>query len=282
MIGIIGGTGLYQLEGLEGVERRSVQTPFGQPSAPLLLGRLGQSPVAFLPRHGEHHGILPSEINYRANIWALKEAGARMVVSVSATGSLRKELSPGSLVMANQYIDLTKGIRKHTYFGEGVVAHVSTAEPTCAVLSDAIAAAARSAGITVHRGKTYVCVEGPRFGSKAESHWLRQMGGDIVGMTNLPEAWLAREAQLSYVTLAVATDYDCWLDDPEQHATLEAVLTQYKKSLTDVQKILRALLSSGLPDVSGSPARHSMKSAVMTPAEHIPPAKKQLLEFLQR
>jgi 5'-methylthioadenosine phosphorylase len=246
------------------------------------MGRLGKSPAAFLPRHGEHHGILPSEINYRANIWALKEAGARMVVSVSATGSLRQELTPGTLVLASQYIDLTKGLRKQTYLGEGLVAHVSTAEPTCAVLSDAIAAAALDAGITVHRGKTYVCVEGPRFGTKAESHWLRQMGGDIVGMTNLPEAWLAREAQLSYVTLAVATDYDCWMEDPDQHATLDAVLAQYKKSLGDVQKILRALLSAGLPDVSGSPARHSMKQAVMTPAEHIPAAKKKLLEFLQQ
>ena len=282
-IGVIGGTGLYSMEGMEIIEKRKVKTPFGEPSAPLTIGRMEGQEVVFLPRHGERHGILPSEINFRANLWALKEAGAYRVISVSATGSLREEIAPGDLSLVSQYLDWTRGGRQASFFGEGLVAHISTAEPACPVLSGAVAEAAAEADVPVHRGKTYACVEGPRLGTRAESFFFRNAGCDLVGMTNIPEAFLAKEAQLAYVTLAVATDYDCWKDDPEEHVTVEQVMERYGESLGRVKRVLRSYLKRAASDgvLEGSAARRSLASAVLTPAEAIPDDRKPVLEFLR-
>lgn len=279
-IGIIGGTGLYRIDGLEILETRVAQTPFGAPSAPLVIGKLAGREVVFLPRHGTQHQLLPSEINYRANLWALKEAGARRIISVSATGSLRQEIAPGDLAIPSQYFDFTKGRRASTFFGEGLVAHVSTAEPACPVLASRIEAAARRREIRIHSGKTYACVEGPRLGSRAESFFLRGAGCDLVGMTNVPEVFLAREAQLCYCTIAIATDYDCWLDDPSQHATVEKVMELYMKNLGRVKDILVETLSA---EESGScGCRASLAGAVMTPESALSSEKKRVLEFLRQ
>ncbi|MBI2605079.1 MAG: S-methyl-5'-thioadenosine phosphorylase [Deltaproteobacteria bacterium] len=280
MIGIIGGTGLYQIEGLEVLESREVETPFGRPSAEVVIGRLGSKKVAFLPRHGTRHEILPGEINFRANIWALKSVGVRRVLSVSAVGSLVQEIEPGHLVIPNQYFDFTKGKRAGTFFGDGLVAHVSTAEPSCPALTGQAFDAANRLGHPVHREKTYACVEGPRLGSRAESFFLRGARCHVVGMTNVPEVFLAREAQLCYCTIAVVTDYDCWLDDPAQHATVDKVIALYKKNLGRVQAILKEVLAEG----EGKPAcrcRSALKSAVLTPDDALPGRQRKLLEFLK-
>ena len=281
MIGIIGGTGLYQIEGLEVIESREVESPFGRPSAPVLIGRLGSQEVAFLPRHGTKHEILPGEINFRANIWALKSVGVRRIYSVSAVGSLAQGIEPGSLVIPSQYFDFTKGKRAGTFFGDGLVAHVSTAEPSCAVLAGSAFAAAKSLGHPIHRDKTYACVEGPRLGSRAESFFLRGAQCHVVGMTNVPEAFLAREAQLCYCTVAVVTDYDCWLDDPAQHATVDKVIALYKQNLGRVQAILKEVLSQEV-SASQCECRTALKFAVLTPEESLSQEKRKLLEFLRQ
>jgi 5'-methylthioadenosine phosphorylase len=204
MLGIIGGTGLYKIDGLSKISTRTVHTPFGSPSADTVIGELDGQRIAFLPRHGLHHQILPSEINFRANIWALKSVGVRKIISVSAVGSLRKEIRPGDLAILAQYFDWTHGTRIGTFFGDGLVAHVSTARPACPALMTRIAQTAAKNGMQIHMGKTYGCVQGPRLGTMAESHFLRSAGCDLVGMTNIPEAFLAREAQLCYSTIAIA------------------------------------------------------------------------------
>jgi 5'-methylthioadenosine phosphorylase len=214
LLGVIGGSGLYDMDSLTDTETVTVETPYGAPSDDLVLGRFADRRLAFLPRHGRGHRILPSELNFRANIYALKQLGADAIISVSAVGSLREEIEPGHLVVPDQFIDRTRG-RVSTFFGDGVVAHVSFADPFCPVLSDVAAAAAAEAGGTVHRGGTYVCMEGPMFSTRAESHLYRSWGGDIIGMTNLQEAKLAREAEICFATLAMATDYDCWRSEDE-------------------------------------------------------------------
>lgn len=278
-IGIVGGTGLYKMQGLEVTDKKEVNTPFGAPSAPMTVGRLGAHEVVFVPRHGERHQALPSEINFRANIWALKELGARNVISVSATGSLREEIKPGDLVLPDQYFDWTRGRRAASFFGEGVVAHVSTAEPASRELADAIEAAAGRAGVAIHRDKTYACVEGPRLGTRAESFFLRGAGCDLVGMTNVPEAFLACEARLNYCTIAIATDYDCWLDDPSQHVSVEQVIALYGKSIVKVHSLLEALFRGDF-DPDSVPLRASAAAAVMTPREALSADQQQMVDFL--
>ncbi len=279
MIGIIGGTGLYRMDGLKVNETRHVDTPFGTPSAPVMLGSLDGKPVAFLARHGLEHHLLPSEINFRANIWALKSVGVRTVIGVSAVGSLREEIRPGDLALPSQYLDFTKGLRAASFFGAGMVAHISTAHPACAATSALLAEAAEALGLPLHREKTYACVEGPRLGTRAESFWLRGAGADLVGMTNVPEAFLALEAQLGYCTIAVATDYDCWLDDPTQHVSLEQVMSQFRDSLTRVQRLIGRAVAQYRDDES-RPCRHSLRSAVVTPRERLTAAQRAILEFL--
>ena len=279
MIGIIGGTGLYRMDGLEVNEVRQIDTPFGQPSAPVMLGRLGNRPIAFLARHGLKHHLLPSEINFRANIWALKSVGVRTLIGVSAVGSLREEIRPGDLALPAQYLDFTKGVRAASFFGRGMVAHVSTAHPTCASTSALLNRSAATLGLTLHREKTYACVEGPRLGTRAESFWLRTAGADLVGMTNVPEAFLALEAQLGYCTVAVATDYDCWLEDPAQHVSLEQVMSQFRDSLARVQQLI-ALAVREYRDDDSRPCRQALRAAVITPREELTETQRAILDFL--
>ena len=278
MIGIIGGTGLYKIEGFKEIRAHDLDTPFGKPSAKVLIGELNGREVAFLPRHGSQHHFLPSEINFRANLWALKAAGVRRIISVSAVGSLRGEIKPGDLVTPSQYFDWTRGKRVSTFFGNGLVAHVSTAEPTCAKLREVIES---STDGTLHTEKTYACVEGPRLGTRAESLFLRQVGCDIVGMTNVPEVFLAREAQLCYATVAIATDYDCWLEDPKQHASVDKVIELYTKNLGKVRDLIARVVSSTAPLVECA-CRRSLDSAVMSREETLSEEQRALLTVLRQ
>jgi 5'-methylthioadenosine phosphorylase len=280
MLGIIGGTGFYHLEGLQIVEEISVATPFGSPSAPLRRARYGGRDLMFLPRHGMHHQFLPHEVNYRANIYALKYAGVRQVVGFSAVGSLREDIAPGDFSVPTQYFDWVKDGRIKTFFGNGLAAHVSTAEPVCRNLVSALATAAAQANMSLSTGTTYVCVDGPRFGTRAESHFMRKIGGDLVGMTNVPEAFLAREAQLCYATVGIATDYDCWKEDPADHADTATIIARYGKSLEKANVLLRTFLENPLPEASAS-CRESLKGAVMTPDGALSLEAKNLLEVLR-
>jgi 5'-methylthioadenosine phosphorylase len=224
-IGVIGGSGFYQMPGLERVEQIDLETPFGKPSDPFLRGRIGNSEVIFLSRHGKGHRILPSEVNFRANVFGMKTLGAQYLVSVSTAGSLREQIRPGEMVVPAQFIDRTWR-RPGTFFGSGIVAHVSLADPVCPQLSAALAGAARGAGATTHEGGTYLCIEGPQFSSRAESHLYRTWNADVISMTAMQEARLAREAELCYAVLVLVTDYDCW------HESVAAV---------DIGEILRVM-----------------------------------------
>ena len=254
-------------------------TPFGAPSAPVLEFSFGENKALFMPRHGIGHRLLPSEINYRANIWALKKAGARQVVAVSACGSLREEIRPGDFIIPGQYFDNTRGKREGSFFGGGLVGHVSTASPACPSLSAALLAACGAEGFAAHGEKTYACVEGPRLGTRAESFFLRDSAGaDIVGMTNVPEAFLAREAQLCYASLAVCTDYDCWRENPEEHATVEAIIARFGESISRARRVVSALLKN--PPPVDEAHRRASAGAVMTPPEARTAAHNELLEVL--
>jgi 5'-methylthioadenosine phosphorylase len=279
MIGIIGGTGLYRMEALQVTQTREVSTPFGPPSSPIVLGVLQGRDVAFLARHGLHHDLLPGEINFRANIWALKSVGVRTVIGVSAVGSLREEIRPGDLSLPSQYLDFTKGQRAATFFGRGMVAHISTAQPVCAATAGLIARVARSLGTKVHENKTYACVEGPRLGTRAESFFLRGAGADLVGMTNVPEAFLAAEAQLGYCTISLATDYDCWLDDASQHVSADQVIALFHKNLGKVQQLICGAVAEYVEDES-RPCRHALRTAIVTPREQMTDEQRGIVDFL--
>ncbi|WP_415904931.1 MTAP family purine nucleoside phosphorylase [Neptuniibacter sp. QD48_55] len=280
MLGIIGGTGIYQLEGLEVTGEHEIETPFGSPSAPILQGRMGEKDLFFLPRHGRRHELLPSEVNYRANIWALKKLGVTQVIGLSAVGSLQEEIKPGDLSLPDQYFDFVKGNREKSFFGNGLAAHVSTAEPTSKPLADALEKAGESVGISLHRNKTYGCVDGPRLGTRAESFFLRGAAGcDLVGMTNVPEVFLAKEAQISYCTIAIATDYDCWMDDPAHHVSVEQVIARYGASLEKAKAVLTAFIHSP-EEAFECTSRSSLASAVLTPRDSLNQSQKELLELL--
>ena len=279
MIGIIGGTGLYRMEALQVTQTREVSTPFGPPSSPIVLGVLQGRDVAFLARHGLHHDLLPGEINFRANIWALKSVGVRTVIGVSAVGSLREEIRPGDLSLPSQYLDFTKGQRAATFFGRGMVAHISTAQPVCAATAGLIARVARSLGTKVHENKTYACVEGPRLGTRAESFFLRGAGADLVGMTNVPEAFLAAEAQLGYCTISLATDYDCWLEDASQHVSADQVIALFHKNLGKVQQLICGAVAEYVEDES-RPCRHALRTAIVTPREQMTDEQRGIVDFL--
>tara|TARA_R110001583_G_scaffold4644_3_gene26458 strand:- start:246 stop:1103 length:858 start_codon:yes stop_codon:yes gene_type:complete len=285
VLGIIGGTGIYALEGLEIIEQHQVKTPYGSPSAAVVRGRLSGQEVCFLARHGQGHQLLPSEVNYRANIWALKSVGVTRVVAVSAVGSLRQGIAPGDLSVPDQYFDFVKGDRQKSFFGEGLVAHVSTAEPTCKTLTQQLQQASDGLDLNLHTGKTYGCVDGPRLGTRAESFFLRGAAGcDLVGMTNVPEVFLAREAQICYATLTIATDYDCWLDDPAQHVSVAQVIARYGASLERAKTLLHQLVrdEAKRQEISPCSCRHALDSAVMTPLEQLNDDKRALLELLKR
>jgi 5'-methylthioadenosine phosphorylase len=279
MIGIIGGTGLYAMRGFASPRAQQVHTPYGAPSGPLMRGTLAGREVAFLARHGEGHRLLPGEINFRANIWALKSVGVRTVIAVSAVGSLREDLRPGDLTLPCQYLDFTRGTRAASFFGGGVVAHVSSARPVCASTAALIARVARSLGFTVHEGRTYACVEGPRLGTRAESLFLRGAGADVVGMTNVPEAFLALEAQLGYCSIALVTDYDAWLEDPAQHVSAAQIVALFQDNLERVQALLAGVAAQYSEDES-RPCRHSLRGALVTPLERLSAEQRAVVDFL--
>ena len=273
-IGIIGGSGLYEMDGLERAEEVAVETPFGAPSDALRVGLLEGRRVAFLARHSRGHRLLPSELNYRANIWALKSLGVSWILSVSAVGSLKERYAPLQIVIPDQLVDRTTQ-RKATFFGRGLVAHVAFARPFCRDLSALLAAACADAGADHHLGGTYVCIEGPQFSTRAESELYRSWGMDIVGMTNLQEARLAREAELCYATLAMVTDYDCWHPDHDS-VTAEQILANLGRNAASAQAVLRSALRR-LPIPRGCECAEALKLALVTPAAHVPAELKREL-----
>ncbi len=280
-IGIIGGSGLYKMEALEEVEEISLDTPFGKPSDNLILGSLDGIRVAFLPRHGKNHHLLPSEVPFRANIYALKTLGVEYIISASAVGSLKQEIKPLDLVIPDQFIDRTKN-RPSTFFGDGIVAHVAFGKPVCGQLSKILAQAVRNLNlpdISLHEGGTYVCIEGPAFSTMAESNLYRSWGGSVIGMTNLTEAKLAREAEIAYATLALVTDYDCW--NPEhEHVTVETVIENLHRNAANAQRIIRETVKLLHQNPFVSIAHSALKNAIVTPIDAIPPATKERLQLL--
>lgn len=277
VLAIIGGSGLYRIEGLEHVEEVPSDTPYGQPSDVIVRGQLGDTTLLFLPRHGRGHKIAPHRINFRANVCALKCLGATHLLSISAVGSMKEEVLPGDFVLVDQFIDLTKR-RESTFFDEGVVAHVAFADPVCAELTRCVGAAAERAGLRVHRGGTYVCIEGPQFSTRAESRLYRSWGASVVGMTALPEARLAREAELPYALLALATDYDCW-HETEEDVSVDAVMTVLNKNVEGARRTV-AELTRMLPDPAESPATGALATALITQRDAIPPSAVTRLHWL--
>jgi 5'-methylthioadenosine phosphorylase len=279
VLAVIGGSGLYSVDDLTDIEELVVDTPYGAPSDAVIRGRLKDSgaPMMFLPRHGRGHRVSPSQINYRANICALKKAGATHVLSVSAVGSMKEEILPGDLVVVDQFIDLTKR-RTSTFFEDGVAGHVAFADPVCSIMAAATYQAAVATGARAHQGGTYVCIEGPQFSTRAESLVYRSWGVSVIGMTNMPEAKLAREAELPYATLALSTDYDCW-HHSEEAVTVEMVIATLRKNVRFAREVAKRLAAK-LPDVSKSVAKSALQGAVMTAPETIPPQARERLAWL--
>ncbi len=281
-IGIIGGSGLYEMEGFTEVKEVAVDTPFGNPSDHFMVGTLEGRRVAFLPRHARGHRILPSELAFPANIFALKRLGVEWILSVSAVGSLKEKYAPLHMVIPDQFVDRTVQ-RKSTFFGRGLVAHVAFAHPFCPRLSTHMAEACREAGATYHVGGTYVCIEGPQFSTRAESELYRSWGMDIIGMTNLQEAKLAREAEICYSTLAMVTDYDCWHPDHDS-VTAEYVIGNLGKNASTAKAVLREAVRRLTPGASRDcECEHALRSALVTPAELVPDhIKKELAPLIGR
>lgn len=280
-IGIIGGSGLYKMDALKDIEEVRIDTPFGEPSDALILGTLEETRVAFLSRHNRHHTLLPSEVPFRANIYAMKSLGVEYLISASAVGSLKEEVKPLDMVVVDQFIDRTKN-RISTFFGEGIVAHITFGDPVCnqlaGVLADAIASL-NLANVTLHRGGTYVCMEGPAFSTKAESHLYRSWGATVIGMTNLPEAKLAREAEIAYATLALATDYDCWHSDHDS-VTVEMVIANLQRNAVNAQKVIQETVRRLTENPPVSEAHTALKYAILTSLDQVPQATKNKLELL--
>ena len=276
-IGVIGGSGLYEMEGLSDVERVFLETPWGAPSDEYMVGRLGDVRLAFLPRHGRGHRLLPHEINYRANVHGLKQLGAEWIIAVSAVGSMREEILPGDLVIVDQFFDRTK-TRPQTFFGDGIAGHVTMADPVCRQLGDALEASARSLSLRVHRGGTYLCIEGPQFSTRAESRIYRSWGVDVIGMTNLPEARLAREAEICYATVALATDYDCW-HQAEADVTVEAILRILRQNVASSRALVRDVVGR-IPAQRTCPCRDAARDAILTDRATITPEARQRASLL--
>lgn len=275
-LAIIGGSGVYQLDSMKLVKEHEVDTPFGSPSGKIMEVEVGGTDsFYFLPRHGIGHTILPSEINYRANIYALKKMGVRTIVSVSAVGSLQENLHPEMFVLPDQFIDWTKGLRERTFFGKGMVGHVSTAHPVEIGLQERIGKICREAGVEHVMGGSYLCIEGPQFSSRAESKIYRSFGASVIGMTNVPEAFLAKEAGISYATIAMVTDYDCW---KEEHCTLDEIMKVMKKNYLSAQKVIEKLV----PDLNRQPVPFVPENqyAVVTHEEKLRPEHREILKVL--
>jgi 5'-methylthioadenosine phosphorylase len=274
-IGVIGGSGVYQMEGLDDVREERVSTPFGDPSDALIHGRLGGAELVFLPRHGRGHRFNPTEVNYRANIFALKSVGVEWIISVSAVGSLREEIVPGDVVVIDQFIDRTRQ-RKSTFFENGIVAHVAFGDPVCPTLRGYLLAAARGVTNRLHDGGTYVCMEGPAFSTRAESNLYRSWGASVIGMTNLPEAKLAREAEISYATLAMATDYDCWHPHHDM-VTVDQVVAVLHANASLAKNIVAAAIPAILAHDGPAPQSRALATSILTPASAITTETRRLL-----
>ncbi|MBC7237366.1 MAG: S-methyl-5'-thioadenosine phosphorylase [Chloroflexi bacterium] len=284
-VGVIGGSGLYEIEGISDIERVDIDTPFGRPSDQIVVGTLSGVRVAFLPRHGRGHRISPSELPAQANVWAMKMLGVTHLLSISAVGSLREEFRPRDIVIPDQILDRTKGVRPATFFGNGVVVHIAFAEPYCPELRQIVfeaasqTAAAQEIGVRVHNGGTMVVMEGPQFSTKAESYFHRQIGGDLIGMTALPEAKLAREAELCYTTVAMVTDYDCW-HESEESVTVEMVVQNLLANVDVAKRILK----TALPRIASAPRAcgcdRALADAIITAREAIPPERAKTLKLL--
>lgn len=280
-IGIIGGSGLYKMEALQDVEEVQVDTPFGAPSDALIVGTLEGTRVAFLARHGRNHTLLPSELPFRANVYAMKQLGVEYIISASAVGSLKEEAKPLDMVVPDQFIDRTKN-RISTFFGEGIVAHIAFADPVCHQLAGVLAEAIASLDlpdVALHRGGTYVCMEGPAFSTKAESHLYRSWGATTIGMTNLPEAKLAREAEIAYATLALVTDYDCWHPDHDS-VTVEMVIANLQRNAKNAQLVIQETVRRLSKNPPRSEAHSALKYAILTPLNRAPAATKEKLGLL--
>jgi len=279
IVGVIGGSGLYGIEGLDEVEELSLDTPFGQPSDNIMVGTLAGVRVAFLPRHGRGHPISPSELPARANIWAMKSLGVTHLLSVSAVGSLREELAPRDVVIPDQLLDRTKGVRPASFFGQGLVVHIAFAQPYCPELCRIAYDAAIESGATVHDGGTMVVMEGPQFSTMAESHFYRQIGGDIIGMTALPEAKLAREAEICYATVAMVTDYDCW-HEAEESVTVEMVVGNLLANADRSKAIIKAALPRIAAAKRECQCADALADAFITRPEAMPPERIEMLKLL--
>ena len=278
-LGVIGGSGLYDIEDLQIIDRLKIDTPYGKPSGEIIIGAFDKGiNIAFLARHGKGHKFLPTEVPYMANIYALKKIGVKAVMSVSAVGSLKKEIEPTHVVVPDQIIDRTK-LRKSTYFGDGVVGHIGFADPFCMDMSSLIADSAEQCGAAVHRGATYVCMEGPQFSTRAESHMYRSWGADIIGMTAIPEAKLAREAEICYGTLALATDYDCW-HETEDDVSLELVLQYMSKNIILAKKVIKKTAEKFNDKSFKCGCHNTAEFAIFTPKELIPQGTKDKLKLL--
>lgn len=278
VIGVIGGSGLYEIDGLTDVEEVEVQTPFGAPSDRFITGTLDGVKLVFLPRHGRGHKFLPSEVNYRANIYGMKKLGVERIISVSAVGSMKEEIVPGHIVIPDQFFDRTQGKRASTFFGEGIAGHVQFADPICSDLSALVYSSAVEAGATVHKGGTYICIEGPNFSTRAESNIYRNWGVDIIGMTNIPEARLAREAEICYTTVALATDYDCWYEGHDD-VSVEAVIAVIKQNVAMARNIIK-IAAGKVAKARSCACDEALRFAVMTSPEDIPEETRSNLELL--
>lgn len=275
VVGVIGGSGLYEMEGLEDVQTVSLKTPFGNPSDAYIVGRLEGAKVVFLPRHGKGHRIQPSSLNFRANIYGMKKLGVQWIIGVSAVGSMKESIHPGEMVVPNQFIDQTKG-RPNTFFDDGIVGHISFADPVCPTLSQILYEAGKEAGATVHQDGTYICIEGPQFSTRAESRLYRTWGVDIIGMTNLPEARLAREAEICYSTIAFATDYDCW-HEAAGDVSIGDVLRILAESTKTAKSAIRQAIKH-LPEKRECLCANALEYAVITGKKFIPEKTKKDLE----
>lgn len=276
-IGVIGGSGLYAMEGLTDVESVNIETPFGMPSAHIRVGTIDGRRVAFLARHGVDHRLLPGEVNFRANIYALKSLGVERILSASAVGSMQENIHPLDLVVPDQFIDRTRH-RPETFFGQGIAAHVSLADPFCESLRQIVLRAAESKFPRVHAGGTYLCMEGPQFSTRAESHLYRSWGVKVIGMTNLTEAKLAREAEVCYVTLALVTDYDCWHED-EAEVSVDAVVANLARNARAAQEVIRAVIPQ-IEEARACPCASALRTAIITPPDKIPAARRKELALL--
>ena len=277
-IGVIGGSGLYEMPDLLDVEETTLDTPFGSPSDSYVLGCLGGRPMAFLARHGRGHVLMPTEVNFRANIYGMKLLGVERILSVSAVGSLKEDIHPSDIVFPDQFIDRTTK-RASTFFGGGIVGHVALAHPTCGEVHQAYLNAAKELGFPFHAGGSYVCIEGPQFSTRAESFLYRSWGVSVIGMTNVTEAKLAREAEICFATVALVTDYDCWREEEDLHVSTEAIIAVLQQNVERARQIIREVVAH-LPESRSCACGHALEGAILTSPDRIPAEVKERLRPL--